>query len=368
MRFFAHAHMKHIDNICKYYRKEMIMRKLARCNAPFDCTECVNYELCKKKARIRKLKKRARLAVFYILCPFVYMLDFILKIFSKKSTAVIAIFAIVFALGLSGFTSSGNTGSNPEVVLAGDTVTLEETVQTDVIPSPRVEENQGSPVTEAIVEAQAIVVDVVVEEANRLAQEKAAAQAEAERLAKLEAENRIHDNIFVHSQEIANQMGILSDYDPILAMYGMRYLVLEEGFTIEGAAGLIGNVYSESKFYLDADNGSHFGIFQWDYYDRWPRISAYLEENGVSHYSRHQDYSGLSLEAQCELFVWQLRASLHSSDAGYYSNTIENCKTDTSASSSADRWRANYEVCSGAKQQRMEYAEYTASLYHELFD
>ena len=358
-------------------QKGMIMRKLARCNAPFDCTECVNYDLCKRKARIRRLKKRARLAVFYLLCPFVYILDFILKVFSKKSTAVVAIFAIVFALGLSGFTSIGGT-TDMEVVMAMDSETLEsseipmesiwEPIQTDEISSPRVEESQEAPVTETIVKAQAIAVEVVVDEVNRLIQEEAAAQAEAERLAKLEAENQIHDNIFVHSQEIADQMGLLPDYDPILAMYGMRYLTLEEGFTIEGAAGLIGNVYSECKFVLDADNGSHFGIFQWDYSDRWPRISEYLEENGVSHYSRFQDFSGLSLEEECELFVWQLRAALHSSDAGYYSNTIENCRIDTSASSSADRWRANYEVCSGAKEQRMEYAEYTATLYHELFD
>lgn len=256
------------------------------------------------------------------------------------------------------------------MVMAADQETLEsfETIEESVEPvvpaeevsSPRLEELQTLNAL-TIVDAEPVALNEADEEARMLSEAKAAAQAEA-------TEAHIYENIFVHSQEIADEMGLPLDYDPILAMYGMRYLVNEEGFTIEGAAGLMGNVYSECKFILDADNGSHFGIFQWDYYDRWPRISAYLEENGVSLYSRYQDYSGLTKEEECELFVWQLKAALHSSDAEYYPQTIENCRTDTSASSSADRWRANYEVCSGAKEQRMAYAEYTAILYHELFD
>ena len=364
------------------------MKKLANCSATHDCFECIHYEACQKRARIRRLRKRAKLAVFYVLCPFVWMIDFICKIFTSKTRAGVALTAVVIALALSGFSSSATGNADQGFVVAATPQATDLSAATAEVNRVEISQNEKSspsPVDEedapltisaetlaaasqealtATMEAEAIKA-AKEEEARQLA----AAKAEAERQAALEADaNRLWENIFVGSQEIADQMGLPIDYDPILAMYGMRYLVEEEGFSVEGAAGLMGNVYSECKFVLDADNGSHFGIFQWDYYDRWPRISAYLEENGVSHYSRHQDYSALSKEEECELFVWQLRAALHSSDAQYYSNTIANCKVDTSASSSADRWRANYEVCGGAKQQRMEYAEYTATLYHTLFD
>jgi len=362
------------------------MEKLNTCSASFDCTECVHYVTCQKRARIRRLKKRARLAVFYVLYPFVWMIDFICKLFSSRAKVVVAIFAIAIALAFSGFTSTA-ISDDPKTVLAANPSIIESLTESeDVLEVEQSEDTSSLPAEEVVVvtpaeeiakaseaalreaEEAAALKAQEEEEARKQAEAEAAAKAEAERLAQIEAEaTQLHENIFVRSQELADQMGLPSDYDPILAMYGMKYLVQEEGFSVEGAAGLIGNVYSECRFDLDADNGSHFGIFQWDYWDRWPRISGYLEENGVSHYSRHQDYSFGSKEEECENFVWQLRAALHSSDAQYYSDTISRCKSDSDASSSADRWRAYYEVCGGAQYERMEYAEYTATLYYTIF-
>ena len=367
------------------------MKKLYHCPASFPCADCVHYVSCKKKTKIRRLKKRCRLAVFYILYPFVWMIDFIGKIFKKmfssKGSAVVSTLCIACILALSGFAYSTSSEDNvPLRVYASDSdhsvpaapveTSYEVALGFSPIPDSSVKtvepittsEPESSPSEEVLnVQVAEAATKQAADVAAEIAQEQAKQAQELAAQAAKEAEaNQLHENIFVVSTEVASQMGLPSDYDPILAMYGMNYLVSEEGFTVEGAAGLIGNVYSECKFVLDADNGSHFGVFQWDYYDRWPRISAYLEEHGVSHYSRHQDYSGLTKEQECELFVWQLRAALHSSDAGYYTNTIENCKVDSDASSSADRWRRNYEVCDGATAQRMEYAEYTATLYYTI--
>lgn len=174
----------------------------------------------------------------------------------------------------------------------------------------------------------------------------------------------------VKAKEMAKSMGLPNDYDAELAMVGMCMLV-EEGFNPEGAAGLMGNVYCESRFFVGADNGSHFGIFQWDYNDRWVKISKYLEDNQCILYSRYDDYS--SYEAcgsnlgRVEIFKAQLMASLHSEDAKFYTNTISGCKNATSASESADLWRRNYEVCGAAVSERMMMAEETLKLYYALF-
>ncbi len=367
------------------------MKKEISCSASLPCVECVHYVTCKKKTKIRRLKKRCKLAVFYVLSPFIWMIDFIgklfMKMFSSKRNAVLGCLVVACTLALSGFAYSSNSEGLPSKVNAAESVPtdpaipVEETYTLEFQFEPAlsssedmVDESDSSENVEIDASAQALEDQAIETASMQAAAEIATMAQESMRLAHEEAvraaeeaeANRLHENIFVVSEDVASDMGLPSDYDPILAMYGMNYLVNEEGFTVEGAAGLIGNVYSECKFVLDADNGSHFGIFQWDYYDRWPRISAYLEENGVSLYSRHQDYSGLTKEEECELFVWQLRAALHSTDAPYYSNTIENCKVDSSASSSADRWRRYYEVCDGAKAQRMEYAEYTATLFNTI--
>lgn len=166
---------------------------------------------------------------------------------------------------------------------------------------------------------------------------------------------------------IAADMGYYSDLAPI-AMAGMRLLVDEYGFTREGAAGLMGNAFAECTYFVGADNGSHFGIFQWDYNDRWPRISKYLEETGCIRTSRYDNYYDLSSDQQIDVFLCQLRASLESSDAQYYTSTIEYCRTASDPSSAADNWRVYYEGCGDqATQSRRDAAVRALDLYNVLY-
>ena len=341
-----------------------------------------------QKLRIRRRKRIARLVLFYTLAPFAWTIDLIckvvVKIFSSRARATVAILAIALAFGLSGFTSSAVGRTSPDTAVAATPEVVEPSAIPVVVSEAELFEDDEPVFEQAVADdkvaltttkvstvafTEAEVGNTAALEAIQMAKaEKARQLEEAKAIAQAEAEaQQLYDNIWIHSKEIAAEMGLSTDYDPVLAMIGMRYLVIDEGFTVEGAAGLIGNVYSECRFKVGADNGSHFGIMQWDYWDRWPQISAYLEENGVSLYSRYQDYSGLTKEEQAEIFVWQLKATLHSTDASNYTKYIEACRIDTSASNSADRWRAHYEVCGGAKSERMNYAEYTAQIYYSLF-
>ena len=340
-----------------------------------------------QRLRIRRRRRIARLVLFYTLAPFAWTIDLIckivVKIFSNRTRAIIAVMAIALAFGLSGFTSSAIGRSDPGTVVAAEPEVVEPSAIAVTVSEMKFEDEEAVLMQETAEDdvvfatTEAVKVNLAVAEVDttvalaeiQMAKEENARELEeAKAIAQAEAEaQQLHDSIWITSKELANQMGLSTDYDPVLAIIGMRYLVIEEGFTVEGAAGIIGNVYSECRFNVGADNGSHFGIMQWDYWDRWPKISAYLEENGVSLYSRYQDYSGLTKEEQAEIFVWQLKATLHSTDAPNYSKYIEACKVDTSASNSADRWRAHYEVCGGAKSERMNYAEYTAQIYNSLF-
>jgi len=166
---------------------------------------------------------------------------------------------------------------------------------------------------------------------------------------------------------IAADMGYYSDLAPI-AIAGMKVLVNEYGYTREGAAGLIGNTYAEATYFVGADNGAHFGIFQWDYDDRWPKIASYLEEVGCIRTSRHDDYSSLSLEEQIDVFRWQLRASQDSTDAQNYQETISFCRSTYDAQESANQWRIYYEGCGDqAAQARRDAAVRVLNLYNALY-
>ena len=166
---------------------------------------------------------------------------------------------------------------------------------------------------------------------------------------------------------IAADMGYYSDIAPI-AIAGMKVLINEYGYTREGAAGLMGNAYAEATYFVGADNGAHFGIFQWDYSDRWPKIASYLEEVGCIRTSRHDSYSDLSLEEQISVFQWQLRASQDSADAQNYQETISYCRSASDAQESANRWRIHYEGCGEqAAQARRDAAIRVLNLYNALY-
>jgi LysM repeat protein len=60
----------------------------------------------------------------------------------------------------------------------------------------------------------------------------------------------------------------------------MTYLT-GKGLTAKQAAGLAGNLQQESQFDPRADNGSHYGIAQWDKKNRWPAVKKQIKKDGL---------------------------------------------------------------------------------------
>lgn len=60
----------------------------------------------------------------------------------------------------------------------------------------------------------------------------------------------------------------------------MKYLT-SKGLTAKQAAGLAGNLQQESQFDPGADNGSHYGIAQWDKVNRWPAVKKQIKKDGL---------------------------------------------------------------------------------------
>ena len=56
----------------------------------------------------------------------------------------------------------------------------------------------------------------------------------------------------------------------------MNFL-MGKGLSVAQAAGIAGNLQQESGFAPDADNGTHFGIAQWDKQYRWPEVKKYIK-------------------------------------------------------------------------------------------
>lgn len=150
---------------------------------------------------------------------------------------------------------------------------------------------------------------------------------------------------------IREEIDLPNDYDVNRAVKGMDYLVSVEEFTIEGAAGLIGNGYAESRLLLNAEGGYYIGLFQWDPKHRWPKVKKYLEDNEV-------DISDQEL-----LYMWEFSAAINSEDAENYQHVIEYCKNATDAQDSAEQWCRKFEGTKSALNQRKRVARLTAAMY-----
>ncbi|MBQ9297510.1 MAG: hypothetical protein IJ223_00490 [Clostridia bacterium] len=124
-----------------------------------------------------------------------------------------------------------------------------------------------------------------------------------------------------------------------IVIKAMQYL-MKKGFTVEAAAGVCGNITAESSWNPNADNGSHYGIFQWDYTgdplgqpggDRWPKILRWLRAQG-------QPVGDV---------MNQLVAAFNSDD--YYSEkamgSIDAVKNITDVKEAAKMWAVKWERC-----------------------
>ena len=155
-----------------------------------------------------------------------------------------------------------------------------------------------------------------------------------------------------HLEQIRKQVGLPEDYDINRAMRGMDYLIYQEGFSIPGAAGLIGNGYVESRLLINPGKGYYKGLFQWDGKNRWPKVKCYLEENGAD------------FEDEEELFMDELEAAIHSEDGENYAEVIEYCMNCESAEKSAERWCRSFEGVTQALSKRKKIARLTLGAYN----
>lgn len=144
-------------------------------------------------------------------------------------------------------------------------------------------------------------------------------------------------------------------YDEILLV--MNYLIDERDFTVEGAAGVCGNISAECDYNPMENYAHHFGIFQWDYTgdpfdepggDRWKLILRWLDENG---------YKVNSIKSQ-------LIATFESEDYKMNEKAIETVRTCSDVEESAIIWCHEYERAPGqAEQRRMNDARKAYELY-----
>lgn len=74
--------------------------------------------------------------------------------------------------------------------------------------------------------------------------------------------------------------------------------LLTSGLTPQQAAGVMANIQQESGFRPSADNGTHYGIAQWDKVDRWPRVRSYIQSLGMDPNSIEGQLRGLVWEAK----------------------------------------------------------------------
>ena len=154
-------------------------------------------------------------------------------------------------------------------------------------------------------------------------------------------------------EQILSEYDIPLDYDVELAFRGMDYLILEQGFSIAGASGVIGNFYAECRFDSSLIGGSHKGLAQWDSTVRWPMIAEWLNANGYEQTS----------------FTGQLNAIFYSEDANEFNSgnpyrTFEKMREAEDPRAAALIWLYEYERAPGqAEGLRQDIAELTYKLY-----
>ena len=164
----------------------------------------------------------------------------------------------------------------------------------------------------------------------------------------------------VNDEDAKSEIDSLTNAAPIADKVRiiMDYLINEQGFTEAAAAGLVGNLMLESSLMGTADNGSHYGICQWDYTGdpkenpsggRWLRIYQYLIDNGFTY-----DHLG-----------GQVKAIFESDDYTANKGAVDGMRGQTDARAAAKYWDDTYERSGGqALEARQRYAEQALEIYH----
>ena len=237
----------------------MKTRKFFRnCKARRCDSSCSRYVQCRRAYRLRMIAR--------LVSPLFNALEFIFK-GSRRNKVALTAFSMAFVAVLLAITGTFDAKAPSVAYAASDVVTPVEVPQTTTMAVLKkstisasnsaheivtmgavdeaviVEDDFWEPIPEDVVEDEDVVIEEVVEvpEIQTVEQEP-------------EPEPAVITNEMMST--MAAELGAPEDYIAPVAMAGMLYLVNNEGFTVNGAAGLIGNAFSESRFDPGADNGS----------------------------------------------------------------------------------------------------------------
>ena len=130
-----------------------------------------------------------------------------------------------------------------------------------------------------------------------------------------------------------------SDFNIDLGVQAMNVLKAN-GLSQEAAAGIVGNVFAESRFKTDASNGTHFGLCQWSS-GRYATVTSWMKENGKTG------------------FEGQLEAAIYGEPK--YANVVEKVKNAQTIEEACRIWQKEYEVC-GASTDSRQAASKIASI------
>jgi len=196
-------------------------------------------------------------------------------------------------------------------------------------------------------------IEIEVVYANEIETTELDVETEAETETETETDTtKISDE---EKKEIQSEIDYLNsegygDFDIDRGMLAMNYFITYQHLSPEGAAGIVGNMYAESRLKPEANNGSYIGICQWDASIRWPRISAWLAENGYSYDS----------------FEGQLTAIFESTDADYYQDVFSQMKDMSDETYASLVWLNDYEVAPGQAEDVRQKAAMLALDYFQL--
>ena len=108
-------------------------------------------------------------------------------------------------------------------------------------------------------------------------------------------------------------------------------ILIREGYTVESAAAVCGNIFQESRISPTAGSGSYYGLCQWNKNNRWNTIVNYCNKKG---------YSSSSLEGQ-------LMAMTYSGDRQDGLKSISAAKSAKSVASATTSFLSGYEGAAG---------------------
>ena len=173
------------------------------------------------------------------------------------------------------------------------------------------------------------------------------AKSKAPKKTKVPSEKKSKRKSLKYYKKRAKALNLPEDYNVEKAIQGMNYLTEEQDFSAEGASGIIGNLFSESRFNGAEVYGSHIGIAQWDE-NRWPLIEDWLYIN------EYKDHS----------FIGQLMAIFESRDGEHFQETFHAMRKMSDAEVAAIYWLEQYEKAPGqAEDERQWIAQLTFELY-----